>query len=107
VRDIPPSPHEKRLLRNLVKFLDDPARRVKRQRIIGWTGTTLAFVCIVVATLFADGRGDPFLWLVLAALGGFLAGLSVVFRAAARNWPILQRYFDRERLRADYEKMQG
>ena len=105
VRDVPPSPYEKRLLRNMVRFIDEQPRRLARHRVFGWAGSVLAIVCIAVATLLADGSGDPFGWLVLAALGGFLGGLSVVFRASARNWPILRRYFDADRLRADYEKL--
>ena len=107
VRDIPPSAYEKRLLRNIVRFMDDQPRRLARNRALGWIGSILAIVCVVVATSFADGRSDPFIWIVVSALGGFLGGLSVVFRASSRNWPILRRYFDADRLRADYEKVRG
>lgn len=107
VRDVPPSAHEKRLLRNMVRFLDDPPHRLARHRAYGWAGTILAIACIAVAVWFQDGKGDPFGWTMLGVLGGFVAGLSVVFRASARNWPILQRYFDAERLRADYDKIRS
>ena len=38
-------------------------------------------------------------------LGGMLTGLGIVFRASARNSPILGRYVDTERLRADCAKL--
>jgi len=105
VRDVPPSAHEKRLLRNLVRFLDHESARLARNRAFGWAGWFGGVICIGVAASMQDPAGSGFFWALLAGVGGVVTGLSIVFRSTARNWPILRRYFDVERLRADYEKV--
>ena len=105
VRDIPPTAYEKRLLRNVLRFIDHQPARLARNRILGWVLAIVGLSCFLAATSIGDVVGDPFWVAVIAAAGGFVAGLSVVLRASARNWPILRRYFDVDRLRADCERL--
>lgn len=88
---------ERQVLKSVLKWLDNPRGRVVGTRWffpIAWVS-----LVVVTATLYVTGRSARF---EFTAITFFLLGLAYwhayVLATAARSWPVLTQYFDREAL---------
>jgi len=100
-----PAKSERRMLRELLRMLDDEAGRVRRLRAVAWTllaAGAFAVACGVFAIAATDS--GMFWTAVLVSMGGFLAGMASFHFVSLRQWPLLRRYLDVDRIRADVER---
>ena len=103
-----PSNLERRLLRDLVRMFDNEPARMALIRRLAWAFLMVGAIAMTVGLWAANGaRPDAFWPTVLAIFGGYAAGLSNFFFTSIRQWPIVRRYLDVERIRADYKSLGG
>jgi hypothetical protein len=103
-----PSKFERRLLRDLVRTFDNEPARMALIRRLAWTLLTVGAIAMAVGLWAMDATGSNAFWLtVLAIVGGYVAGVSNFFFTSIRQWPIVRRYLDVERIRADYKSLGG
>ena len=99
---------ERRLLRDLLRMLDEGPKRLALVQRLAWTLLTAGvFVMAVSLWSLAATDSDTFWLTALAIAGGYIAGLSNFFFASLRQWPIVRRYLDVERIRADHKALGG
>jgi hypothetical protein len=84
---------ELKVLRQLGRIYHDCAERVATYTRWRWILTVSAWVLIFLAFLFSTAKilGGT-LCLVIALLGGFAGGISLLYAAAAMQMPLLVRY---------------
>ncbi len=96
---------ERRLLRGIVRLLDDENRQLRRLRFIYWTVAIAGGVLIAAGLWPIAARGSSMFWAVLCVgLGGFVCGYGNFYYVAYRQWPFLKRYLNAELIRDDYRK---
>ena len=95
---------EEKILKNLINFaLNEEAglkqlRRYKRiSKIGGWL-----ILLITFSLVFMEPMPLP-VWFVVfvAAMGGAMIGLGIWFEHTLDSWPVMRRYLDLERLKAE------
>ena len=75
---------------------------------MAWGLLTGATIAMAVALWAVGATGSKTFWLtVVAVVGGYVAGVSNFFFTSLRQWPIVRRYLDVERIRADYKSLGG
>jgi lipopolysaccharide export LptBFGC system permease protein LptF len=99
---------ERRLLRDLVRMFDnEPARTALVQRL-AWTLLIAGAIAMAVSLWAVSATGSNTFWLtVLAIVGAYVAGVSNFFFTSLRQWPIVRKYLDADRIRADYKSLGG
>jgi hypothetical protein len=81
------------ILRELGRIYQNCAERVATYTRWRWVATASAWVLIFLAFLFSTSKilGST-LCLMINLLGGFAAGISLLFAASAKQMPLLVRY---------------
>jgi len=103
LHDVVPVAREKRVLRGLFRLLDNEDRRAARNRFVRWCFAINAVLFVAIAVIIGESGGTDVAWSVLiGATGGYFAAFSAMLANSNRNWPVIRRYFDVERVRADY-----
>lgn len=101
-----PSKLERRLLRDLVRMFDEEPARLALIRKVAWTLLVFGAVATAWGVWSVAATSSPTLWMtVLAIVGAYVAGMSNFFFTSLRQWPVVRRYLDAERIRADYEAL--
>ena len=99
---------KRKLLAGLAAMLDDEERELAKNRrtstVWQWVGAVL-----VVGALFAAFQ---YSWMVLAVavvgiLGGFAAGISLVFGSFVAQWPVLKPLLNPEAVREAHRAEAG
>ena len=90
-----------KMVRGLVRALDDEASHLRRYRRIGHACTVLGAVVFTLSLLAAwnvtDAAGAWFV--VSGALGGLLLGLAVFFHSSVEQWPVNREFLDEDAIR--------
>ena len=90
-----------KMVRGLVRALDDEEAHVRRYRRVGTTCGMLGALIFTLA-LFAAWQGSDAadLWFVVAgAVGGLLMGLAVFFNSAVEQWPVNREFLNADAVR--------
>jgi Flp pilus assembly protein TadB len=106
VRDVVPAAREKHVVRGLFRLLDNEDRRAARNRFVRWCFAVTGIVFVAIAVVIGESGGTDVAWSVLiGAIGGYFTAFSAMLAKSNRNWPVIRRYFDIERVRADYASL--
>ena len=97
----PSDRYRAKMMRGLVRALDDEEAHVRRQRRMGKACALLGGVVLALALLAAlDGRQVAGIWFVVAgAIGGLLVGLAVFYASSVEQWPVNREFLDVDALR--------
>lgn len=96
---------ERRFLRELARLVDDEEGTLRRYRLITWGLAIVGGIFLAVSIFTVAAAGSRLFWLVvLAALGGFVCGLGIMYSSAVQQWPILRRYINEQLIRDDAEQ---
>ncbi len=98
-----------RMVRGLVRALDDEASHLRRYRRIA-TACTVAGALVFSLALFAawGEMGAAAFWLVVAgAVGGVLLGLAVFFQSSVEQWPVNREFLDVDSIREAARRDEG
>ncbi len=98
-----------RMVRGLVRALDDEASHLRRYRRIA-TACTVAGALIFSLALFAawGSTGAAALWFVLGGtVGGVLLGLAVFFQSSCEQWPVNREFLDVDAIREAARRDEG
>jgi uncharacterized membrane protein len=103
-----PSRVDLRVLRDLARLVDNETTRLRTIRRLALALWLTGIVAVACALLFMRAPDSLTQWLaILGMIGGFLAGIASFYSTSLRQWPVLRRYLDVERIRADYESSNG
>lgn len=81
------------MLREVGRIYQDCPERVATYTRWRWIATVLAWILIFAAFLLSTSKMlSGSLCLVIALLGGFAGGISLLFAASAKQMPLLVRY---------------
>jgi O-antigen ligase len=84
---------ERAMLREVRRIYENCPERVATYTRWRWIATATAWILISVAFLLSTSKMlSGTLCLVIALLGGFAGGLSLLFAASAKQMPLLVRY---------------
>lgn len=93
--------YREKMVRGLVRALNDEASHVRRYRRIANACNTLGALVFVLALFAAwggTGGGGP--WFVVSgAVAGVLLGLAVFFHSSVEQWPVNREFLDVDALR--------
>jgi hypothetical protein len=102
------SKFERRLLRGLVRILDNESGQLRRFKIIYWALAIFGGLLIGAGLWPVAATGSPIFWAVIGAgVGGFVAGFGNFYYVAYRQWPFLKRYLDAKAIRDDCQKSEA
>ena len=91
---------EKKVVRDLAKFLASEPESVRRWRRIGTASIYLgSILCVLPAFLCAQDSCVPWILATLAGVGGFCLGLGLWFTTFIEQWPVVRQFIDAERVR--------
>jgi hypothetical protein len=92
--------HERKVVRDLLRFIDNGDVLVKRWRMASHITAFVGFALIGFA-IFGAPRSPSLPWLfpLLAALGGVSVGLGIWFATFTGQWPITRKFIDAELVR--------
>jgi hypothetical protein len=90
-----------KMVRGLVRALDDEESHLRRYSRIGTACTVLGALIFSLALFAAwGGRDAAALWLVVAGtVGGLLLGLAVFFNSAVEQWPVNREFLNVDAIR--------
>lgn len=93
--------YREKMLRGLVRALDDEASHVRRYGLIGKACTFLGSVVLVLAVFAAlnAGEGAQVWFVVSGAVAGLLLGLAVFFNSSVEQWPVTREFLDVDAIR--------
>jgi hypothetical protein len=84
---------ERTLLKEIVRIYQNCPERVATYTRWRWIATAIGWILIFTAFLFTSAKTlSGSICLVLALLGGFAGGLSLLFAASAKQMPFYIRY---------------
>jgi hypothetical protein len=91
---------EKKIVRDLAKFLAGEPESVKRWRRIGnaWI-VAGSLLCVLALFICAQDTSVPWMLATLSVLGGFCLGLGLWFTTFVEQWPVVRPFIDAERVR--------
>jgi hypothetical protein len=91
---------ERKVVRNLAKFLADEQVLVSRWSMVGKALTFLGSLLWVLA-IFAFAQDSSVSWVIAAisAVGGVCIGLGLWFSTFVTQWPVVRQFIDAERVR--------
>jgi hypothetical protein len=90
-----------KMVRGLVRALNDEASHVRRYRRIGTTCSVVGALVFTLALFAAWGGNDAAdLWLVVSgAVGGLFIGLAVFFHSSVEQWPVNREFLNVDAIR--------
>ena len=90
-----------KMVRGLVRALEDEEAHVRRYRRIGKACSVLGALVISLALFAAWGGSDAAdLWLVVSgAIGGLFWGLAVFFNSSVEQWPVNREFLNVDAIR--------
>ena len=96
-----PDRHRAKMVRGLVRALDDEESHVRRYRRIGTACSFLGALVFILALFAAWGGSDGAdVWLVVAGLvGGLLIGLALFFISSVEQWPVTREFLNVDAVR--------
>jgi hypothetical protein len=92
----------KGILQALVRFAQDEDKSMQRLRRRRYISLISACILLLAAFTFAFQESEqvaPWLYTLVAALGGIALGLSTWLDSSLATWPVLRNYLDLDRLR--------
>jgi hypothetical protein len=91
---------EKKIVRDLAKFLAGEPESVKRWRRIGnaWI-VAGSLLCVLALFICSQDASIPWILATLSVLGGFCLGLGLWFTTFVEQWPVVRQFIDAERVR--------
>ena len=90
-----------KMVRGLVRALDDEEPHLRRYRRIGTVCTVLGALLFTFALFAAWGGSDAAgLWFVVSgAVAGLFFGLAVFFNSSVEQWPVNREFLNVDALR--------
>lgn len=93
--------YREKMVRGLVRALNDEEAHVRRYRRIGNACSTLGAVVFVLALFAAwGGTGGAGPWFVVSGtVAGVLLGLAVFFNSSVEQWPVHREFLNVDAVR--------
>lgn len=100
--------NERRYLAAVAAAENRPLHSTPRRRVVrGIAWLVLAVALYFVFQFSGTPKAREWLWVAAAFVVGAFAGALGVYDAARKQWPVIQRYIDFERVKARLSEIDG
>ncbi len=97
--------YEKKVLRNLTESIENPDKKDSQIKKVCWGITIVSWCLLLAAYLLAFRDQNPTLIAVLASFAGIAYGRTMFMDNSLKNWRVVRKFVDYERVKKELSKM--